>query len=115
MFNTVNQLTSSMADFSTLEKNATSPVTRQKMHDISIIHKRYRELTADYTDGAGMLAWLIENITKNETVKDAHFYLTGFEHLSIQRAEVVRRIARAAKSFTMGIRRGSELEGILPI
>ena len=55
MFNTVNQLESSRADFITLEKNAKTTVTKRKMHDISMIHKKYKELCKGYIDGSGML------------------------------------------------------------
>ena len=115
MFNTINQLQSSMADFAKLESNARAGVTRDKMHDISVIQRRYAELTAEFTDGSGMLGWLIDNVATSPVIRGAHVYLTGFEHLSLQRTEVIRRIAAAAKSFTMGIRRGSELQEVLPL
>jgi ATP-dependent helicase/DNAse subunit B len=111
MFNTINQLTSCMADFRTLERNATADVTKQKMHDIALIQARYRELTAKFTDGAGVLDWLIENVAANSVVRDAHFYVTGFPYLSVQRAEVVRRLAAAGRSFTIGVQEQSELAG----
>lgn len=109
MFNTINQLESSRVDFNTLEKNARATVTKSKMHDISIIQKRYKELCEGYIDGSGMLGWLIDNAAKSDLIKSAHVYLTGFEYLSLQREEVVRQIAKSAKSFTMGVRNGCEL------
>lgn len=109
MFNTVNQLQSCMADFANLEKNANGEITRRKMHDISLIQKRYKELTAESIDGGGMLAWLIENIPQNELIKQSHIYVTGFEYLSVQRAEILRLLIKNAKSFTIGVMDKSEL------
>jgi len=103
MFNTINQLQSSMADFKTLEKNAKTEITKRKMHDISIIYAKYRELTREYIDGSGALDWLIKHIPNNPIIKSAHIYVTGFEHLSIQRAEVVRLLKSNAKSFVIGV------------
>jgi ATP-dependent helicase/nuclease subunit B len=110
MFNTVNQLTSCNADFATLESNAKTQTARRKMHDIAIIQKRYKELLGEQVDGSGILAWLIENIATAQAIKDAHVYITGFEYLSVQREEVIRRIMRTARSFTAGCREGSELQ-----
>jgi len=113
MFNTVNQLKSCNADFDNLEKNSkTESVTRRKMHDIMKIQHKYAELTKEYTDSAGALGWLIENAGKSKTIKQAHVFITGFEHLSVQRAEVVRVLARVAKTFTAGTRKDSEIEGL---
>jgi ATP-dependent helicase/DNAse subunit B len=111
MFNTVNQLQSSLVDFNHLEKNAHDTVTKRKMHDIAIIRARYVELTAGYIDGGGQLAWLIDNIGRCDLIKTAHVYVTGFEYLSIQRAEVVRLLARYSASFTAGARDESEFWG----
>lgn len=113
MFNTVNQLTSCNADFETLEKNAKSNVTKRKMHDISIIQSMYKELTKGYIDGAGMLDWLINNAVKSEIVKNAHVYMTGFEYLSVQREEVMRKLIAVAKSFTIGVQTDGELMKVL--
>jgi ATP-dependent helicase/nuclease subunit B len=109
MFNTINQLASCMADFDKLEKNAKSDVTRRKMHDIALIQKKYQELTRGYIDGAGMLGWLIDNVGHSDAVRGAHVYLTGFEYLSVQREEVVRRLCPIARSFTVGARTAGEL------
>jgi len=113
MFNTVNQLTSCMADFDKLEKNSKEDVTRRKMHDIQIIRAKYKELTKDYTDSAGMLGWLIDNLSKSKLLKEAQIFITGFEHLSVQRAEVVRGLMRRARAFIAGARKGSEFEEML--
>jgi len=113
MFNTINQLSSCNADFLTLEKNARTDVTRRKMHDIALIQREYKELTREYTDGAGMLGWLIDNMHSSRIIKDANIFLTGFEHLSVQRTEVVRRLMQHAGNFTAGTRTASEIEGFL--
>ena len=113
MFNTINQLESSRADFKTLEKNARSAVTKQKMRDISLIHARYKELCKGTIDSSGVLGWMIDNVAKSEIIKDAHVYVTGFEYVSIQREEVLKRIAGVARSFTVGARAGCELLGQL--
>jgi len=113
MFNTINQLESSRADFQNLEKHATSTVTKSKMHDITLIQTRYKELCKGNIDGAGMLDWLIKNVSKSEIIKNAHVYLTGFEYLSVQREEVTRQIARTAKSFTAGLQETSELKRVI--
>ena len=113
MFNTVNQLTSCMADFKNLAKNSNNDVTKRKMQDIQTIHAKYKELTAEYTDGAGMLGWLIDNVGKSKIVKSAHIFITGFEHLSVQRAEVVRGLMQHAGEFVAGARKGSEFEQVL--
>ena len=110
MFNTINQLESSRADFLTLEKNAKSEITKRKMRDISTIHARYKELCKGYIDSAGMLGWLLDNVSRCTLIKNAHVYVTGFEYLSIQREEVLRKIASVARSFTIGAQRGSEFE-----
>ena len=109
MFNTVNQLQSSLADMDKLEGNARTEVTRRKMHDIQIIYKRYKELTAEYIDGSGVLGWLIDHLCENEVIKESYVYLTAFGHLSVQRAKVVEILERVAKSFIMGVQSGSEM------
>jgi len=113
MFNTINQLASCNADFTTLEKNARGDVTKRKMHDISLIYRRYKELTVGYIDAVGVLDWLIKNVGTSETIKNSHFYMTGFEYLSVQREEVMRRIIGTAKSFTIGVQKGGELEKVI--
>jgi len=113
MFNTINQLTSCDADFDKLEGNAKSQITARKMHDIAVIRTKYKQLIGEQIDGAGVLDWLINNVTQNEVIKSAHVYMTGFEYVSRQRQEVFARIARTARSFTVGVRDGSELEGRL--
>lgn len=113
MFNTINQLHSCLADFNNLEKNAREAVTKRKMHDIALIRARYAELTSGHIDGGGELDWLIKNIPQNESVKMTHFYIAGFDYLSIQRAEVVRLLMKYGASFTVGSQSGSEFEGFL--
>jgi ATP-dependent helicase/DNAse subunit B len=110
MFNTVNQLTSSMADFKNLVKNAENEITRRKMQDIQTIYQTYKDLIGEYTDSSGMLGWLIENAAKSKIIKKAHVFLTGFEYLSVQRAAVVREISLNAGKFFFGVRGGSEIE-----
>jgi len=116
MFNTINQLSSSLVDFSTLEKNAKTEITKKKMHDISLIYRRYRELTAEYTDSGGMLSYLIENLKGSQNIKSSSIYVCGFEHLSIQRLAVLQELLKVAKNVTIGVKENSELESqILPI
>jgi ATP-dependent helicase/nuclease subunit B len=110
MFNTINQLKSSLADFLTLEKNAISAVTKRKMRDIAAICARYQELLSGEIDGSGILDWLINNVGESEIVKNAHFYVAGFTHLSPQRGEILARLAVSAKSFTIGVQTNSEAE-----
>jgi len=113
MFNTVNQLQSSMVDFDRLEKNAKADITRKKMHDISVIYKRYRGLTAAYTDTGGVLNYLIQHIKSSKQVREVAIFMCGFEHLSIQRLAVVEELLRFAKEFVIGVRENSELEAQL--
>ena len=110
MFNTINQLTSSMVDFQTLEKNARNSLTGKKMHDIALIQKRYKEITKDYTDSGGMLGYLIKNLHKSRQLEQANVYICGFEHLSLQRLAVLDEIRRHAKATVIGLRTGSEME-----
>jgi len=110
MFNTINQLTSSLVDFENLEKNAHVTITRKKMHDISLIYKKYCQITQDYTDSAGMLGFLIKEIKSSLLIKDASIYMCGFEHLSIQRLAVVNELIKHAAQTTIGIKEKSELE-----
>ena len=109
MFNTINQLKSCMADFKCLERNSNTEITKRKMHDISLIQSEYKRLTSEYLDGSGILGWLIDNIGKCDLLKDVHMYVTGFEHLSVQRMEIIRLLQAKAKSFTMGVQNGTEV------
>jgi len=113
MFNTVNQLTSSMVDFDKLEINAKSEITKKKMHDIALIRGAYIKLIAKYTDSSGVLGWLIENIRHSKLIKDAKIFITGFQHLSIQRGVVVAELMKHASEFTAGYQKGSEFENML--
>ena len=113
MFNTINQLTSCMADFTKLEQNSKTEITKRKMHDISLIWREYKKLTANYIDGSGILAWLIANISKSKQIAEAYVYITGFEHFSVQRGEVVRLLLKHAKSFVIGVQNKSEAEGFI--
>ena len=109
MFNTINQLTSSMVDISKLPEGATGALTVKKMTDIATIYARYRQITKDYTDASGMLGYLIDNIKQSGEIKKANFFVCGFDHLSIQRAAVLGEIIKFAKSVTIGTRTGAEL------
>lgn len=113
MFNTVNQLSSSMADFDKLEANARTEITRKKMHDIALIHGCYRRLIADQTDSSGVLGWLLENIGRSKIVKNAKIFVAGFRHLSIQRGAVVAELIKCAAEFTAGYQSGSEFEQLM--
>jgi len=113
MFNTINQLSSSMVDFDTLEKNTKSEITRKKMHDIVLIRGAYKKLIADYTDSSGVLGWLIENIRHSKIIKSAKVFITGFQHLSIQRGAVVTELIKHAGEFTAGYQNGSEFEEMI--
>jgi ATP-dependent helicase/DNAse subunit B len=110
MFDTINQLSSSNADFSTLEQNAVGEITKRKMHDISLIYKKYKELLGNRLDGSRILDWLINNVGKSEAIKNACVYVVGFEYLSIQREEVLKQIMKSARLFICGVREGSELQ-----
>ena len=98
MFNTLNQLTSSMVDFEKL-----APVSK-KFHDICIIYKRYKKLVADWTDSSSMLGWLIKNICLVPSIKSTQIFITGFEHLSIQRLAVIEQLKIYAKSVQIEVR-----------
>jgi len=111
MFNTINQLSSSLIDFDNLESKAKTEITKKKMHDISIINKKYRKLTAEYTDSSGMLSYLIENIKLSQSIKQSSIFVCGFEHLSIQRIAVLNELLKHASKITIGIKEGSEFEG----
>jgi ATP-dependent helicase/nuclease subunit B len=108
MFNTINQLTSSMIDFEKLERGTSSEITRKKMHDIALIYAEYKQLIANYTDSSGMLGYLINNIKHSQLIKDAKVYITGFDYISIQRLAVLSELIRNTKNFTAGAREGSE-------
>jgi ATP-dependent helicase/nuclease subunit B len=113
MFNTINQLSSSMVDFDSLVSNSRSEITRKKMHDIALIRDAYKKLIAEYTDSSGVLGWLIENIKNSKIIKQAKVFITGFGHLSIQRGAVVSELVRHAGEFTAGFRKGSEFEEMI--
>lgn len=113
MFNTINQLSSCNTDFTTLERNAATDVTHRKMHDISEMYGEYRQLTGEFTDGSRMLAWLIENLHASKIIKNANMFVTGFEHLSVQRAEVIRQLMYISGTFAAGVRTQSEIEGFI--
>ena len=113
MFNTINQLNSSMVDFGTLEQNAKNDVTRKKMHDIATIHTEYKALTRGYTDSGGMLAYLIRNIKTCHLIKKSDIFICGFDHLSIQRFAVLSELGLSAANLTICIRQGSELETMI--
>jgi len=108
MFNAKNQLTSSMVNFSNLEKNAKSEITQKKMRDIALIHAEYKRLIGDFTDSSGMLGFLIENLKRSSVIKSAHVFIAGFDHLSLQRMAVMDEIVRYACECTIGVVRGSE-------
>jgi len=110
MFNTINQLSSSLVDFDKLEKSASADVTRKKMHDIVLIRGAYKKLIAERTDSSGMLGWLIENIKHSKIIKNAKVFITGFQHLSIQRNAVMAQLMQHAKQFVAGYQKGTEFE-----
>ena len=113
MFNTINQLSSSMVDFDVLVSNSRGDITRKKMHDIALIREAYKKLIASYTDSSGELGWLIENIRHSKVVKGARVFVAGFGHLSIQRGAVVGELVKHAGEFVAGFQKGSELEELL--
>jgi len=113
MFNTANQLSSSMVDFDKLEANAKAEITRKKMHDIALIRSAYKKLIAEYTDSSGVLWWLIENIRHSAIIKDAKVFIAGFQHLSVQRCAVVAELIKFAKEFVAGYQKDSEFERLM--
>jgi len=114
IFNTINQLTSSLVDFETLHKNTRADtVTAKKMHDITVIRRAYKKETSEYTDSSGQLGFLIENIKYSKQLTNSKIFITGFEHLSVQREAVITELIKKAKSVTAGVRAGSELENFI--
>ena len=113
MFNTINQLSSSLVDFEKLSESARTELTKLKMADIALIWRAYRDLTRDFTDTGGMLGYLIKNISESSLVKSAKVFMCGFDHLSIQRLAVVKELGAHAKLFVIGLRQGSELDAEL--
>lgn len=113
MFNTVNQLSSSMVDFDKLETNAKEGITRKKMHDIALIRSAYKKLIAGHTDSSGVLGWLIGNIRHSTIIKNSKVVITGFQHLSIQRGAVVAELIKYAREFVAGYQKNSEFEQLL--
>jgi ATP-dependent helicase/nuclease subunit B len=57
-----------------------------------------------------MLGYLINNLKNSSLVSGADIYITGFEHISIQRGAVILEIMKRCKEFTAGFRAGSEFE-----
>lgn len=126
MFNTINQLSSSMVDFENdfpskivvpdkvrQKVNTSAEITRKKLHDICAIRSAYKELIADYTDSSGMLGWLLEKIGQSKLVKRSRIFVAGFQHLSVQRGAVVAELIKNAAAFTAAFQKGSELEQFL--
>ncbi|MCL2851251.1 MAG: PD-(D/E)XK nuclease family protein [Firmicutes bacterium] len=110
MFNTINQLTSSLVDFDKLETNATTDITRKKMHDIALIYRRYKQLTTESIDASGMLGYLIKNLQSSKLIKQAKIFVCGFDHLSIQRLSVLEQVLLNCLDFVTGIQIESEGE-----
>lgn len=113
MFNTINQLSSSMVSFEKLEASANAGITQKKMHDIVLIYESYKKLIAEHTDSSGMLSWLIENIRNSKIIKNSKVFITGFQHLSIQRNVVVAELVKYAGEFVAGYQKGSEFELVM--
>lgn len=113
MFNTVNQLSSSMVDFDKLETSAKEGITRKKMHDIALIRSTYKKLIAEYTDSSGVLGWLLDNIRHSAIIKNTKVFITGFQHLSIQRGAVVAELIKHAGEFVAGYQKSSEFEQLM--
>ena len=111
MFNTINQLTSSMVDFEALVTAAVDPITKKKMQDIVLVYNEYKKLTAEFTDASGMLGFLIDNIERSKLVRGTKIFVVGFDHLTVQRGAVLERLGKHAKEFMLGVRAGSELDG----
>jgi len=101
VYNTLNQLTSSMVNFEALEQKARGEVTKKKMHDLVLIYKEYKRLTKEFTDSSGMLGYLIENLYKSKLIKDVHMFVVGFDHFSIQREAVLEKLKILVRSFTI--------------
>ena len=110
MFNTINQLTSSMVDFERLESNSTHELTRRKMHDISLIQKRYKELIGEVIDGSGMLEFLIASLRHSKLIKNVKIFVCGFDHLSLQRLAVLEQIFLNCKNVNVGVQSESEAD-----
>jgi len=109
MFNTVNQLTSSMVDFDRLVDNTKTSVTQKKMHDIVMIYKEYKRLVGEGTDSSGQLKYLIENINRSQHFSQSEFFVVGFDNISPERLMVLKEIKKIA-NMTVGARQESEFE-----
>lgn len=102
MYNTINQMRSSCVDFAQVAATATTVVAQKKYHDINLIYQKYQAILQGQTDSCGMLEYLRANLKHSETIRQADFYVCGFESLSPARLAVLDEICKTAHQVTIG-------------
>jgi ATP-dependent helicase/DNAse subunit B len=108
MFNTINQMKSSLVKFDEMPKQAKSAVAQKKFRDINLIYNRYKEIIGTKYDSAGLLDFLIENIKKSTVLKSVSCFVCGFENFSSARLTVLGELCKSAELVHIGAAAGGE-------
>ena len=101
IFDTISQLKSSnvsVADF--YEMISTVGLSLKiKMQDIALIYEKYQEYIENhYIDQSDVMYVLENSIENSEFVKNAQFYILGFDAITAQGLSVCEKIINSAKS-----------------
>ncbi|MDR0383986.1 MAG: PD-(D/E)XK nuclease family protein [Christensenellaceae bacterium] len=95
LFNTINQIKSSMIDINTIagQENIT-PVAKKKFNDIAVINREYQGLLQNKVDSFGSLQYLINNIHKSKVFKGSSIFVCGFTDLTPARAAAIAELEK---------------------
>ena len=78
--------------------------TKDKAEDILLLYRKYMEmLEAEHTDSTSRLLAFKDICKDDDRIKEAHFYLYGFDSLSKIQIEIITELARYAGSVTIGM------------
>ncbi len=79
--------------------------TKEKAKDILLLYKKYLETLTEFEDSTTRLDAFKAECAVSDKVKDAYFYLFGYDSLSKKQIEIITELAKYSKGVTIGLPR----------
>lgn len=106
LLDTISQLKSSglgIRDVEKLSKNCETTLEK-KLHDVFLVFERYEHLISFVgIDASDLVSLAIKKAGESEYVKDSSFSFVGFEGMTKQGYEMLKKIVEASRSVTIGL------------
>ena len=100
IYETIAQLKSSCISPDELELSleTKNEALKQKLKDIILIYREYEKALGEtLLDDCGKLALLSKFASTNETIKNSHIFVVGFDNITFEMQDVLKQFAGNAK------------------